>query len=340
MKYACETPERNIQRVTSVDQGCRNKNEQSGDFMKSAAMKILRFLWRTSRNAVCAVPGGAGLLYPATSLSAQFGRGDAVYAWAVFFHHYKQLSEAGFTSAQRVLEIGPGRNIGTALLWWAHLSSKSPGPEIVCWDVFPNANLDEPGYWSSLALALGEAIPADMDSALVASLTKRLEDVAGGRAIPSICYRVESIDKLEADHGRKGASFDLVYSHAAIEHVWSIETFWDTQVRLTAPDGWHSHRIDMADHGKRETNYVELLEWSRTAYWLMLRFVPGATNRWRACHYLAKLEALGFVILVKRRLLEASLPIPLARISPDFRGLADEDLRAVALDVVARGPAS
>ena len=303
-------------------------------------MKMLRFLWRTSRNAVCAVPGGAGLIYPASSLSAQFGRGDAVYAWTVFSHHYSQLSEAGFVSAQRVLEIGPGRNIGTALLWWAHLSTKAPRLEIVCWDVFPNADIEEPGYWSSLALALSEAVPEGVDPALLTSLRSQLLQVATGRAVPSISYRVESIDKLEAVRARPVPFFDLVYSHAAIEHVWAIEAFWDAQARLTAPGGWHSHRVDMADHGKRETNYSELLEWSQTAYWLMLRFVPGATNRWRACHYLAKLEALGFVVLVKRRLLEPSLPIPLARISPEFRGLADEDLRAVALDVVARGPAS
>jgi SAM-dependent methyltransferase len=258
----------------------------------------------------------------------------------VFTHHYTQLVEAGFTSAERVLEIGPGRNIGTALLWWAHLSSKSPQTEIVCWDVFPNADVDVPGFWRGLAVALLEATPQGIDSAVLGAISTALEGVAEGQAVPSVTYQVEPLEKLEAARASPASSFDLVYSHAAIEHVWSIAAFWDAQARLTAPAGWHSHRIDMADHGKRDTNYIELLEWSPIAYWLMLRFVPGATNRWRACHYLAKLEALGFKILIQRRTLEARLPIPLARIYPEFRGLADEDLRAVALDVVARGPTS
>jgi len=248
--------------------------------MKSSAMKALRFLWRASRNAVCAIPGGAGLIYPSSSLSTQFGRGDAAYAWSVFSHHYTLLAEAGFTSAQRVLEVGPGRNIGTALLWWVHLSAKPPETEIVCWDVFANAHIDETDFWPTLALALIEAAPEDLDPAVAASLGSRLDDVAEGRAVPSITYRVESIEKLEAVHALPDSTFDLVYSHAAIEHVWSVEAFWDAQARLTAPLGWHSHRIDMADHGKRETNYIELLEWSPAAYWLMLRFTPGATNRW------------------------------------------------------------
>jgi hypothetical protein len=307
--------------------------------MKSSMMKFLRFFWRASRNAVCAVPGGAGLLFPASSLSAQFGSSDGAYAWNVFAHHHAQLEAAGFTTARRALEVGPGRNIGTALLWWAELSPQSPEIEIVCWDVFPNTDVSHGGYWPALAQALIDTAPSQPGTASLERLRMCLEEVAAGRAKPSITYRVEPMEALEAASARSGANFDFVYSHAAIEHVWSVDPFWDALCRLSAPDGWHSHRIDMADHGKRESNYIEFLEWSRTAYWLMLRFVPGATNRWRANHYLAKLEALGFAILTGHRTLEPRLPIQLEQISPEFRSLADEDLRAVALDVVARAPA-
>lgn len=306
--------------------------------MKFLMMKPLRFLWRASRNAVCAVPGGAGLLFPASSLSARFGPGDAPYAWSVFSHHYLQLEEAGFKHARRMLEVGPGRNIGTALLWWAQLSPECPELEIICWDVFPNAEIDVEGYWSSLAGSLIEAAPASLASRGFGGILSVLGEVASGRLTPSITYRVEPIESLEAAYAQPKGCFDLIYSHAALEHVWLIDSCWHALARLSAPGGWHSHRIDMADHGKRHSNYIEFLEWSPTAYWLMLRFVPGATNRWRASHYLGKLDALGFSIMIQQRALEPCLPIPRERISPEFRSLADEDLRAVALDLVARVP--
>lgn len=281
--------------------------------MSTLVMKPLRFLWRLGRNLFCAMPGGTALLFPSEQLAIRFGPGDAPYAWSVFEHHRLQLEEAGFNSAERVLEVGPGRNIGTALLWWSHLSAKAPSGslEIVCWDVYPNANIDSDGYWPSLASALIEAAPRDIDPSVLAGLRARLEYVAAGHATPSITYRVEPLALLEA----ADRSFDLIYSHAAIEHVWFIDPFWDALARLTAPASWHSHRIDMADHGKRDTNYIELLEWSRAAYWLTMRFIPGATNRWRANHYLGKLQTLGFVILIQRRTREPPPNSALANIA-------------------------
>ena len=106
-------------------------------------------------------------------------------------------------------------------------------------------------------------------------------------------------------------------------------------MKLTRKDGWHSHRIDLADHGRRETNYIEMLEWSRLGYWLTMRFIPGATNRWRAWHHLNKLESLGFKIVDVYREARDRLPISLSCVSAEFRQLDEEELRTTAVDVVA-----
>lgn len=105
---------------------------------------------------------------------------------------------------------------------------------------------------------------------------------------------------------------------------------------LTEPGGWHSHRIDLADHGRRESNYIEMLQWSRLGYWLTMRFVPGAINRWRACHHLEKLVHEGFAIVSAERTAREALPVPLRSISMEFRNLEEIELRTTALDVVAR----
>ena len=105
-------------------------------------------------------------------------------------------------------------------------------------------------------------------------------------------------------------------------------------VRLTDESGWHSHRIDLADHGGRESNYIEMLEWSRCGYWLTMRFIPGAINRWRAGHHLSKLESLGMKIIDVRREMREHLPIPLSKVASEFRNLSEDELRTTAVDLV------
>lgn len=296
--------------------------------------KLVRFGWRALRNALCVLPGGTSVVCPSSALAAAFGRGDANYAWNVFAHHRAQMREAGVGGSSRALEVGPGRNLGTALLFWAAARGAGRDLRVVCWDVFPNAKPDEPRFWQGLASELVAAAPspAEEDEALRAAIA----EVAEGRISPTIDYRVEPLENLVREFSSVGAKFDLVYSHAAIEHVWRIEPFWDAISRVTAAEGWHSHRIDLADHGSRDSNYIEMLEWSPLTYWLTMRFIPGAINRWRASDHLRKLGELGYHTLVERRTLEPILPIPRKRLASQFRDASDEDLRAIALDVVAR----
>lgn len=299
--------------------------------------KPIRFLWRIARNFLCLMPAGRRVLFPSEALAARFGRGDADYAWSVFSRHLAQLDAAGFKGADRILEIGTGRNLGTALLWWSIISSRNENKpiEIVCWDTFKNAKPETDGFWAELAQALLAKSPEALRGEDLSRIRQRLREVADGHVKPPIVYRVEPLAELEAAMTRAGHAFDLIYSQAAIEHIWDIDAFWDAMGRLTAPNGWQSHRIDLADHGRRETNYIEMLEWSRLGYWLAMRFIPGAINRWRACQHLEKMTTLGMQILLEQRTQRDHLPIPLGQVSPEFRHLGDAELRTTALDVVA-----
>lgn len=296
--------------------------------------KLMRFGWRALRNAMCVLPGGTSVVCPSSALAAAFGRGDATYAWNVFGHHRAQMREARVDGFARALEIGPGRNLGTALLMWAAARGAGGDLRVVCWDVFPNASPDEARFWPGLAAELLAA--ADSSGEEDAGLRAALIEVADGQISPTIDYRVEPLERLVREFSSVSDKFDLVYSHAAIEHVWRIGPFWETISSVTAAGGWHSHRIDLADHGSRDSNYIEMLEWSPLTYWLTMRFIPGAINRWRASDHLHKLAALGYDIVIERRTLEPVLPIPRTRLAAQFRDASDEDLRAIALDVVAR----
>src|ERR1019366_6466897 len=121
--------------------------------------QLPRFLWRLARNSICAFPPAKRILFPSSKLAAQFGSGDGAYAWAVFCGHFERLRKAGFTGAGRILEVGPGRNIGTSLLWYSMaVDSRRPNVSIALWDVFPNANVGA-NVWSDCASSLLRSQP-------------------------------------------------------------------------------------------------------------------------------------------------------------------------------------
>ena len=297
--------------------------------------KAARFAWRAARNLLCFTPWGKSVLFPSKELAGSFGRGDADYAIRVFLHHYQQLSAVGFRAVDRVMEVGPGRNVGTSMLMWALNWSRSGTPvTVVLWDVFPNMVVD--------ADALKEAARALLDSPAFHNVLAVLPDdgidhtlglVARGELLPDIRYRIQPLAELVAAGEANGIA--LVYSQAAIEHIWDVADFWRAIIQLTKLGGWHSHRIDLADHGRRETNYIEMLEWSPIGYWLTMRFVPGAINRWRASTHMVFLVEAGLKMLSASRESRETLPIVRSRINSAFRSLAELDLRTTALDFVA-----
>lgn len=294
-----------------------------------------RFVWRLIVNLACTTAIGRNRLYPPEQLSSNFGRGDAEYAWHVFLQHFRKLRQNGFVTAHRVLEVGPGMNLGTSLLWWCYLSGPLHAPiQIVCWDVYKNASPEEAGFWEALANDLLITFPRDEsgeDSESISVLLENLRSIADGRE-PGILYLVTPIAELLKQSG----DFDLVYSQAAIEHIWFVDQFWEVTATLTKEGGWHSHRIDLADHGRRETNYIEMLQWSEGVYWITQRFVPGAINRWRASDHLHKLTELNFKVLHLHRDLRDKLPIPRRALARPFRNRDEIDLCTTGLDLVVR----
>jgi hypothetical protein len=297
--------------------------------------KTYRFAWRFLINVACISEKGRNLLFPPEKLSAQFGRGDAEYAWQVFMSHFQNLRQNGFDAALRVMEVGPGNNLGTSTLWWCYLSGRQKAQvEIWCWDVFKNASPEAPGYWSALAKELQRALPPrgdTIDEVLLADVSQKLTSIING-VQPAIHYRVTDMDGLMKETGR----FDLVYSQAAIEHIWFIEQFWEKCARLSSEGCWHSHRIDLADHGRRDTNFLEMLQWSDWAYWMTQRFVPGGLNRWRASDHLRKVGELGFKVLQAQRDVRDRLPVPRNSLVQPFRNLDEVDLRTTGLSLVAQ----
>ena len=196
----------------------------------------------------------------------------------------------------------------------------------------PEAN----GYWKRLA---NELLEVNADNLPVecggrSKMRLLLKSVADGTHEPHIQYKVCSLRKLGSVVS--GTRFDLIYSHAAIEHIWAIREFWAIVANISKGQAWHSYRIDLADHGRRETNYLEMLEWSTLQWWLTMRFVPGAINRWRADEHVSRLGEVGINVVSDERELREGLPTTRSRLAHQYRHLDDLELRATAIDIVGR----
>lgn len=305
--------------------------------MRRIVTRCARFTWRLFRNVLCTLPGGARLLFPPEALAQRFGRGDAQYAVSVYLHHARLLAGTHFAGAARVLETGPGRNLGSALLWWCRARAEGKAhPSVALWDVHVNAHPDESGFWQELARALLPVTrhAATNDALLTAGQLGQLGDVAQGTLQPDITYLVCPLDTLLARLGSQG--FDLLLSHAALEHVWQMDEYWRIACALGNPGAWQSHRIDLADHGRRQGHYLEMCEWSPCAWWMTMRFIPGAINRWRAHQHRRALERGGYRIVSEFRETRLTIPVPRTDLAMPFRVMPEGELRTTAVDLIAQ----
>jgi hypothetical protein len=207
---------------------------------------------------------------------------------------------------------------------------------LTMWDVFANMAVT-PQAIRETAAAILNATQADRKSLDGSVDPELLHDLASGAEEADIRYCVAPMREFwgKADKEPNWGAYDLIYSQAAIEHIWFIKEFWAHACKATRAGGWHSHRIDLADHGRRESNYVEMLEYSELAYWLSQRFVPGATNRLRASEHIGAMIGGGLQILNQERQLREALPVPASSLAHPFAVMDEAELRCTAIDIVA-----
>ena len=297
--------------------------------MRSRLIKAARMGKRLFKNLLCATPMGRRFFFPPARRAVTLGPDDARYSWRLFTRQFDRLREAGFSAeAQHVLDVGPGRNIGSALLWWA--ANGGGSVSVVLWDVDANMMVNEQALRDS-SRALIEA--AETDQPPLPVMLEHLHEVAEG-------YRLPEIDYLVCDHeefaSRVQTSFDLILSHSCFEHIWDPVPTLSILAERTASEGWHFIQIDLMDHGSRETNYLEMLEWSDAVYWLTTRFADGV-NRWRAQQYVDLYDSLGLNLVAEDRRQAEKLPIARERLARRFRELSDRELLTTELVLITHG---
>ena len=152
------------------------------------------------------------------------------------------LTYAGVTNSffrgKRILEIGPGDNLGVALCFLA-MGARS----VTCLDRFSSDR--------------NEQHNAEIYEALVRQLDveerERIHAAIDHDARGHVSFKRDRIEyrcgiPIEKAHRELAAPFDLIVSRAVLEHVYDLEAGWSVMVSLLSSSGQMWHKVDLRNH--------------------------------------------------------------------------------------------
>lgn len=262
---------------------------------------------------------------------------------------------AGFPSeslkGKRILELGPGDNLGVALKFLA-----TGADSVVCLDRFYSKRNAE--HEREIYKALRQSLSAEEQSAFdeAVELTdtvhfnpQKLQTVYG--------VSLEGFaDQLERDHEK----FDLILSCAVLEEIYDPDPVFVAMDRLLAPGGSLIHVIDLGDYGMFRNQGMHPLTFLTISEPIYKRMASdsGLPNRKRLGYYVQKMKELGYQakffvtsVLPTGRLEPAAEYTPgrfsrdsnlvteiRSKLANDFKDLDEEQLLIDGVLLVARKP--
>jgi SAM-dependent methyltransferase len=254
---------------------------------------------------------------------------------------------------KRILEIGPGDNIGVALKFLV-----AGAKQVVCLDKFFSKYdwEQQRKIYQSLRDQWSEDERQIFDEVI---------DLEKGSKVESqkLLY-LYGTGIEEAEKIFEPESFDLIVSRAVFEHLYNPNSAFSVMSRLLKPDGYMLHKIDFKDHGvfsKHNHHPLTFLTIPSPIYKLMT-YDSGKPNRRLINFYRQKLTGLEFdskilitqIVGVENEIVphkeivsfgvdytDTTLSL-LKKIRPrlqiDFKDMSDEDLMVSGIFLIARKP--
>lgn len=245
---------------------------------------------------------------------------SANYALRVFDERAKQAGVLHRLHGQRILELGPGDSIGSAII------AASIGAEAIMIDAGPFARNDVDFYINFANTLQGKEFFSPPDLTSCKNINEILLKCRSQ-------YKTEGLASLRS---LPDNSIDYIFSQAVLEHVRKHEFLATLQEfrRILKPDGVCSHQIDLRDHLGGALNNMRF--GSRT--WESDFFASSGfyTNRIGFTHMMELFAQAGFLASVSGVKRWPNLPTPRRKLAPEFRSLSDEQLAISRFDVVLR----
>jgi SAM-dependent methyltransferase len=223
-----------------------------------------------------------------------------------------------------VLEIGPGNSLAIGLLFLGYGAKK-----VFLVDRFKHLFWDEHDivYHKKVLEQIKEKDFhfSSVASEAIVSMTNHSIDLDNNK----LEYRFGDAANLPLDN----CSVDMVFSNAVLEHVHDVRKAISEMGRVTKPDGFGIHEIDLRDHFFQATP-LRLLRYPDWLWNLMTWNRPGYTNRFLLTDYLEIFKASGFLIkkLASTREYEGELSgLKMAR---KFKGYSYNEMKTLAFWVL------
>jgi SAM-dependent methyltransferase len=265
------------------------------------------------------------------------------------FERYGGLDGKALAGA-RVLELGPGDNLGVALRLLGMGASR-----VVCLDRF--VTWRDPEQQCRINEALASGMPAAERERLVGIL----DDGASIRGDQDRLVLIEGTPIEEADSVLETGSFDCVISRAVLAHVYDLDAAYDVMDRLLVQGGRMAHKVDLSDihlftnGGQHPLTFLTISD----PIWDRMRRYAGHSNRSLVDYHRRKLAELGYAFDIRvTRLIggDEFAPIGMEEVAarvgpalplveelrpqllPRYRGLSDEELAIADVFIEARKP--
>ena len=216
----------------------------------------------------------------------------------------------------RVLELGPGASLGSALVLACHGAAVTVADRFLSpWDP------DYHGPFFRALLARLAVERPELDTGPVRALLEAGDWVE--RGVTGLPHGSEDL------HAVPAASFDLVLSNAVFEHVEDVPAALANLARVTRPGGFGVHQVDFRDH-RDFARPLEFLTLDAGAFRDVFVERKGECgNRWRFGALAEAFVDAGFALVEARPNMHADadyLEDLAPRLHGDFRALPASEL--------------
>jgi len=248
----------------------------------------------------------------------------AYHTYRVFLDRY-----LGRDAKARVLEIGPGINLGTGLLFAMGGAEKYYGL-----DIYRDPDLLGAPQYESIVDLMTRIAPDE-----ITRPATEIMKVADGR-VSFDPNRVEYLYPHQSyDIPLPDGSVDYIFSNATLEHVTDPMRTVEAFARALRTGGVTAHLIDLRDHRdfSHPLEFLKIDDASWQARYKDPAILYLYMNRWRASDFKAAFEKVGFEILEMRP--SSTYPVTeavRATFQPRFQKDSLEDLSITGLLIVAR----
>ena len=160
-----------------------------------------------------------------------------IHAVAQDYLHYAGVDD-DFLHGKRILEIGPGDNLGVGLLLLARGAAS-----YVAVDRFQPQADDHKNQLIYRRLYDELSTAEKARTADVVKAANNGATLAGDRLSAHYNCSIEGLKERIAE-----SEFDVILSRAVLEHVYDLDAAWENMVGLLSPTGQMWHKVDFRNH--------------------------------------------------------------------------------------------